>query len=132
MKTQLYLAAGILALTGCASSTGLNSGYYTLDLERTELCYSGQNRCLNLELIIPSYNEMRIAQAYEIPTSPKGWDVEDLVTLMLAPPKKQYEAKQISDYSYLIPRTYASNTVWRYLWQEQHELYETNGKIPTM
>ncbi|MDI3322975.1 hypothetical protein QKW35_01185 [Pontibacterium granulatum] len=131
MKTQLLLAAGVLVLTGCASSSGLNSGYYTLDLERTELCYSDQNRCLNLELIIPSYNEMRIAQAYEIPTSPKGWDVEDLVTLMLAPPKKQYEAKQIGDYRYLIPRTYASNTVWRYLWQEQHELYETNGKIPT-
>jgi len=132
MKTLLYLAAGILALTGCASSTDLNSGYYTLDLERTELCYSGQNRCLNLELIIPSYNEMRIAQAYEIPTSPKGWTVRDLVTLMLAPPKKQYEAKQIGDYSYLIPRTYASNTVWRYLWQEQFELYEFNRRIPSL
>lgn len=131
MKTLLLLAAGILALTGCASSSGPNSGFYTLDLERSVLCYSGRNRCLNLELIIPSYNEMRIAQAYEIPTSPKGWDVEDLVTLMLAPPKKQYEAKQIGDYSYLIPRTYASNTVWRYLWQEQYELYESNGKIPT-
>ncbi|WP_370278640.1 hypothetical protein [Pontibacterium sp.] len=129
MKTQLLLAASVLALNGCASSSDLHSGYYTLDLERTELCYSGQNRCLNLELIIPSYNEMRIAQAYEIPTSPKGWDVRDLVTLMLAPPKKQYEAKQIDDFRYLIPRTYASNTVWRYLWQEQFELYESNGRF---
>lgn len=130
MKKQLLVAASILAITGCASTSTPNSGYYTLDLERSELCYSGQNRCLNLELIIPSYNEIRIAQAYEIPTSNKGWEVQDLVTLMLAPPKKQYEVEQISDYSYLIPRTYASNTVWRYLWQEQYELYERNDTFP--
>jgi hypothetical protein len=126
MKLRFFALACMLA-SGCSTTSLQDSGAYTLDLERSQLCYSGNNRCLNLELIIPSYNETHIARAYGLPATSASWNVRDLVQLMLAPPNGQYEARQISDYRYELPRNYATNTVWDYLMLEQHQLYEGNA-----
>lgn len=129
MNMRLLFAAGLITLTGCTSSAVTQGdGYYTLDLERTQLCYSGQNNCLNLELIYPSYNEPQIARAYQLPATTANWDVETLVNLMLAPPGQLYQTEQISDFSYRLPRNVATNAVWYYLEREQYELYESKGR----
>lgn len=128
MNTRLLLVAGLLTLTGCSSNSTSESAYYTLDLNRTQLCYSGYNNCLNLELIYPSYNEPQIARAYQLPSTGKSWDIQQLVKLMLSPPSQQYEVKKVGDHTYLLPRNAATDSVWYYLELEQYELYESNGK----
>lgn len=128
MNMRILLVAGLFTLVGCTSNMTSEPGYYTLNLDRTQLCYSGNSNCLNLELIYPSHNEHQIARAYQLPSTSESWNVRQLVKLMLAPPGKQYEVKQISDFSYLIPRNVATNSVWYHLEREQYDLYESNGR----
>lgn len=128
MKPLFTLIACAVA-TGCSVAPVEHNDTYTLDLERSQLCYSGNNRCLNLELIIPSYNETHIARAYGLPPTNASWNVRELVQLMLAPPGEQYRAVQVSDFRYELPRTHATNTLWDYLMLEQYQLYEGNGSL---
>lgn len=125
MKVLTTLSICIL-MAGCASLVR-GPDFYTLDLERTQICYGDSGNCLNLELIIPSYYEGEIARAYKQPFTADSWNVPQLVELMLAPPGQLYEAIQIDEYRYRLPHNDATFSVWYYLEQEQLQLYEVKG-----
>ncbi len=117
----LPIAALMLTLGGCATLE--QPRFYTLDLNSTRLCRGATGICQNLELIGPSYNEPRIAQAYGIKVTPRSWSVEDLTGLMLTPPNKLYEVQQLEQGIYRLPANRATDTVFRYLELEEEQLY---------
>ncbi|MBA4502822.1 hypothetical protein [Marinobacterium marinum] len=115
------ITALLLLLGGCASLD--QPRFYTLDLDGTRLCRGSSGQCQNLELIGPSYNEPRIAQAYGIPVTARGWSVEELVQLMLSPPEQLYDVQQSGPATYHLPANRATDTVFRYLELEERQLY---------
>lgn len=117
----LPVTALLLMLSGCAALD--QPRFYTLDLNSTRLCRGETGDCQNLELIGPSYNEPRIAQAYGIKANAESWSVEQLSELLLAPPGQLYEVRQLDRGIYRLPANQATDTVFRYLEQEEHQLY---------
>ncbi len=117
----LPLSALLLTLGGCAALD--QPRFYTLDLNSTRLCRGETGICQNLELIGPSYNEPRIAQAYGIEVTAKGWTVEQLTGLMLSPPNNLYPVQQQAQGVYRLPANQATDTVFRYLKLEEDQIY---------
>ncbi len=126
MKRLLLPVA--LLLAACNHQAGSSAGNdYIVDLDRTQICWGG-GECLNLELIVPSFNEIRIEEAYGLPTTNADWGVEDLASLLISPPNNLYQSEQIGPQRYQIPFNDATYAVWRYLRQEQWELYDSNDR----
>lgn len=117
----LPISALLLTLGGCAVLD--QPRFYTIDLNTTRLCRGETGICQNLELIGPSYNEPRIAQAYGIKVTPQGWSVEQLTGLMLAPPNNLYQVQQLDQGVYRLPANSATDTVFRYLKLEEDQIY---------
>ncbi|MBY4675634.1 hypothetical protein [Marinobacterium arenosum] len=121
MKFTALLA--LLLLGGCAA-LGERQQYFTVDLEKGELC-RGTSLCYDLNLIVPSFNEHRIAAAYGIHPESYEWDAQQLVELLLQPPNQMYEVEQLGPKHYRIPITPATEKAWYYLRIEQHQLFES-------
>lgn len=117
----LPLSALLLALGGCAALEPVH--FYTLDLEQTRLCRGATGYCHNLELIGPSYNEHRIAEAYGISAGSRGWSVADLTRLMLTPPGQPYEAEPLGNGLYRLPANQATDAVFQLLELEENQIY---------
>jgi len=122
----LPISALLLALGGCAALEPAH--FYTLDLEQTRLCRGATGYCHNLELIGPSYNEPRIAEAYGISAGSRGWSVAELTQLMLTPPGQLYEAQPQGEGLYRLPSNRATDAVCHYLELEENQIYG-GGKV---
>ncbi|WP_299178902.1 hypothetical protein [uncultured Neptuniibacter sp.] len=122
MKSLIILTAATL-LSACISSPRmLPSDSYLVDTQRGLMCHVG--KCYYIDLIHPSYNELRIAKAYRLDTRVYSWGADELAALMLKPPHQQYTVTQLSETEFSLPITYETQTAFYVLEEEYNQLYK--------
>lgn len=123
MKLKLFLSLSII-LSGCSLQTPrvLNQdNVFLIDTELGQIC--DRVECYNLDLIQPLFEELEIALAFGMPKKIYSWDASQLTVLLLTPEDKSYQAEQISNHEYLIPKTPATELTFKLLKDEDFSLY---------
>lgn len=123
MKLKLLLSLSII-ISGCSLQTPrvLNQDkVFLIDTELGQMC--DRVDCYSLELIQPLYEELEIALAFGMPRENYSWDASQLTALLLSPADKSYQAEQLSQHEYLIPKTPATARTFNLLKEEDFSLY---------
>lgn len=124
MKTLFLPCAAIALITGCAAPniSYLPADGYLVDVENGVMCK--RYDCYQLGLIIPSYYEHEIANAYGLPGG-KGytWTTEQFTRLLIAPPEGLYKVEKLSETEYRLPINHATEMAYRTLHKEYDLLY---------
>lgn len=116
----------VLTLGGCMSldqlkpeldTTPIDNSYYMLDTKKRLLCIGNSTRCVDVNTIISSTDELTaIERTYNQTVTPPNYIVS-LMRLMLRPQDGSHKATPISGkaYHYKIPATDKMDVVWRAL-----------------